>query len=41
MRKLYERIRIEKGISELNEGKSLSHIEVKETMNKWLKYPDE
>lgn len=37
MRKLYERIQIEKGIYELNEGKTVTHTEVKEKMEKWLK----
>jgi len=37
MRKLYERIKIEKGIYELDEGRSFTHTEVKEKMDRWLK----
>jgi len=34
MHKLYERIKIEKGIYELDEGRSYTHTEVKEKMDK-------
>ncbi|WP_404447756.1 hypothetical protein LG307_02670 [Sutcliffiella horikoshii] len=37
MRKLYDRLKIEKGINELDRENSVSHQQVKETMSKWLK----
>lgn len=34
MRKLYDRLKIEKGINELDRENSVSHQQVKETMSK-------
>ncbi|UTR12153.1 hypothetical protein MM300_07640 [Evansella sp. LMS18] len=36
MRELYVRSKIEKGITDLNDGKVVSHDEVKEKLGKWL-----
>ncbi|MCT8140224.1 hypothetical protein H1D32_22495 [Anaerobacillus sp. CMMVII] len=37
MRELYVRLRIEKGIQELDAGKVVSHDKVKEKLGEWLK----
>ncbi|MBU9719911.1 MULTISPECIES: hypothetical protein [Bacillaceae] len=36
IKELYVRKKIEKGIQELNNGKVVSHNEVKEKLGKWL-----
>lgn len=36
MEKLYERIKIESAIQQLDEGKGIAHEEVKEKFKKWL-----
>ncbi|GIN73091.1 hypothetical protein J14TS2_35660 [Bacillus sp. J14TS2] len=36
MEKLYERIKIESAIQQLDEGKGIDHEEVKEKFKKWL-----
>jgi hypothetical protein len=35
MERLYVQLKIEKGLRELDEGKSLTHAQVKERMRKW------
>ncbi len=34
--KLYFKAQVDKGINELNEGKSISHHKVKENVSKWV-----
>jgi len=36
MEKLYERVKIESALQQLDEGKGISHEEVKEKFKKWL-----